>query len=73
MLDRTPLVGLLEYRKVIEPVKTKAVDLEKGIFNLINRYDFADLNRLELVCTIVEDDKILQSIRVELPSIKART
>ena len=71
--DRTPLAGLLEYRKVIELVETKAVDLEKGIFNLINRYDFADLNRLELVCTIVEDDKILQSIRVELPSIKART
>lgn len=73
MPDRAPSPGLLEYKKVIEPVETKAVDLEKGIFNLINRYDFADLNRLELVCTIVEDDKILQSIRVELPSIKART
>ena len=29
MPDRTPLPGLLEYRKVIEPVETKAVDLEK--------------------------------------------
>ncbi|MGG7079087.1 beta-galactosidase subunit alpha [Clostridium sardiniense] len=72
MPDRTPSPGLLEYKKVIEPVQTEAVDLNKRIFKLINRYDFNDLNTLDLVYTIVEDDKIIESKKVELPSIKAR-
>lgn len=72
MPDRTPSPGLLEYKKVIEPVQTEAVDLNKGIFKLINRYDFNNLNTLDLVYTIFEDDKIIESKKVELPSIEAR-
>lgn len=72
MPDRTPSPALKEYKKVIEPVKTMAVDLEKGIFKLINRFDFADLNQLNLNWTISEDDKIIESGYCEIPSIKGR-
>lgn len=72
MPDRTPSPGLIEYKKVIEPVKTIAIDLEKGVFELVNRLDFADLNQFNLNWTIVEDDKALQSGFCEIPSIKGR-
>ena len=38
--DRTPSPGLLEYKKVIEPVKVEEVDLKNGKVRIINRYDF---------------------------------
>lgn len=72
MPDRTVSPGLLEYKKVIEPVTTEAVSLEKGIFKLINRYDFKNLNTLELIYNIEEDGKVIRSGRIELPSIAGR-
>ena len=44
MPDRTPSPGLYEYKKVIEPITTTAVDIQKGIINLLSRYDFANLS-----------------------------
>lgn len=73
MPDRTPSPGLLEYKKVIEPITTTEVDLEKGIIHLLSRYDFANLNQFNLVYTILEDDIVLQSDSLPLPSIPART
>ncbi len=43
--DRTPSTGLLEYKKVIEPLKITAVDLKKGIFTFTNLYDFLNLEQ----------------------------
>ena len=72
MPNRTPSPGLLEYKKVIEPAETKAVDLEKGIFNVINRYDFKNLNTLDLIYRIEEDGKVIQSGKVSMPSMNGR-
>ena len=72
MPDRTPSPGLLEYKKVIEPAETKAIDLKKGIFNIINRYDFKNINTLDLIYRIEEDGKVIQSGKVSLPSINSR-
>lgn len=72
MPDRTPSPGLHEYKKVIEPIMTSAVDVMQGKVELLSRYDFADLNRFRLVYTIMEDDVILQSGSMDLPSIPAR-
>lgn len=72
MPDRTVSPGLLEYKKVIEPAQTDLVDIEKGKIKIINRYDFKDLNTLDLVYNIKEDDKIIQSGKVEIPSTKGR-
>ncbi|WP_346907220.1 beta-galactosidase subunit alpha [Faecalicatena orotica] len=73
MPDRTPSPGLYEYKKVVEPVTTSAVNLEQGIIHLISRYDFADLDQFRLVYSIMEDDVMIQSGSMELPSIPARS
>lgn len=72
MPDRTPSPGLYEYKKVIEPITTTAVDIQKGIINLLSRYDFANLNRFNLVYKVMEDDIILQTGFMAVPSIEAR-
>ena len=41
--DRKPHPQLAEVRKVYQPVKIEAVDLEAGKFRIINRFDFSDL------------------------------
>lgn len=72
MPDRTPSPGLYEYKKVIEPITTTAVDIQKGIINLLSRYDFANLDRFNLVYKVMEDDVILQTGFMSVPSIEAR-
>lgn len=73
MPDRTPSPALYEYKKVIEPITTTAIDLNQGIIRVLSRLDFADLNQFRLVYRIMEDDLLLQSGSLELPSIPART
>lgn len=72
MPDRTPSPGLYEYKKVIEPITTTAIDIQKGIINLLSRYDFANLDRFNLVYKVMEDDVILQTGFMAVPSIEAR-
>ena len=72
MPDRIPSPGLYEYKKVIEPITTTAVDIQKGIINLLSRYDFANLDRFNLVYKVMEDDVILQTGFMPVPSIEAR-
>lgn len=72
MPDRTPSPGLYEYKKVIEPITTTAVDIQKGIINLLSRYDFANLDRFNLGYKVMEDDVILQTGFMAVPSIEAR-
>lgn len=72
MPDRTPSPGLYEYKKVIEPITTTTVDIQKGIINLLSRYDFANLDRFNLVYKVMEDDVILQTGFMAVPSIEAR-
>jgi len=43
--DRTPHPQLYETDKVYQPAKIEAVDLEKGQFRIINRFDFTNLNQ----------------------------
>ncbi len=53
--DRTPSTGLLELKKVIEPLKITAVDIENGLFEFENRYDFIDLNGFDFTYSVVVD------------------
>jgi len=57
--DQTPSPALLEYKKVIEPVKTRAVDLKQGKIEIENTYQFIDLSDLLLDWKIVHDDQVL--------------
>ncbi len=72
MPDGTPSPALYEYKKVIEPVQTECIDMNEGLFRLINRYDFLSLDHLELTCSLYEDDTLLDSFKVELPKLAGR-
>lgn len=58
--DRTPSTGLLEYKKVIEPVKIVCTDKEKGVFEIENRYDFTDLSEFEFELKVICDREVTE-------------
>ena len=41
--DRTPHTGLVEFKNVMRPARIRAVDMEKGVFEVWNLYDFTTL------------------------------
>jgi beta-galactosidase/beta-glucuronidase len=69
--DRTPSPGLIEYKKVIEPVAVEARDLARGRFTIHNRYDFADLAHLALDWDIEAEGTMIASGRGDVPSVPA--
>ena len=69
--DRRPSPGFIEYKKVLEPVKVEAVDLEQGRLRLRNMLDFASLDHLQLTWTLMEDGKQLQAGTAPMPHVKA--
>lgn len=71
--DRRPSPGLIEYKKVIEPVKVEAVDLATGRFRVINRYDFIGLDHLRVEWR-VEDETGVEIERGEVapPTVAGR-
>ncbi|MBP9477697.1 MAG: beta-galactosidase subunit alpha [Sebaldella sp.] len=71
MPNRKPSPSLLEYKKIIEPVKTESVDLKTGILRLTSRYDFINLNSMTLFYSIVEDNTIIKSGSTDI-DVKAR-
>lgn len=72
MPDRTPSPALKEYKKIIEPVHTTAIDLEKGVIKVESTYDFITLDHLMLTYTIEKDGTPLQSGSAHMPDIPAR-
>lgn len=67
--DRVPSAGLLELKKVMEPVIIEAVDVQAGLVRLTNRYDFVHLAHLQLVWDVVADGKVVSSGKSVLPEI----
>jgi beta-galactosidase/evolved beta-galactosidase subunit alpha len=59
--DRKPSPGLLEYKKVIEPLKVEALDLAAGKFTVINRYDFLTTTHLRCVWSLSADGEVVAS------------
>lgn len=68
--DRTPSPGLLEYKKVIEPVKSYALDLANGLLEIENRYDFMDLSHLSMEWKVVYDDQVIAHGSKDLAGIQ---
>ncbi|HHY83177.1 MAG TPA: beta-galactosidase subunit alpha [Clostridiales bacterium] len=69
--DRKPSPGLIEYKKIIEPVKVEEVDLSKGRVRIINRYDFINLNHLQASWSLEADGRVLQQGILPIPDIDA--
>ncbi len=66
--DRTPSTGLLEYKKVIEPLKVSVVDIKEGRFIFTNLCDFTDLGEFDFSYKVIRDDVVTEegSFQVEL-------
>jgi beta-galactosidase len=64
--DRTPSPGLLEYKKVIEPVRISA---ENGALRIANRYDFASLAHLRFEWSLDEEGVPRAAGSLKVPAI----
>ena len=58
--DRVPHTGLLEFKKVIQPVRVAAVDLLRGVIGVRNDRDFSSLEDLEGHWSLGRDEEVLQ-------------
>ncbi|MGD0110315.1 MAG: glycoside hydrolase family 2 TIM barrel-domain containing protein [Armatimonadota bacterium] len=58
--DRAPHSGLIEYKKIIEPVHVEPIDLASGKVRVTNRYDFVSLGHLEVSWSVLRDDEVIQ-------------
>ncbi|MFN8488466.1 MAG: glycoside hydrolase family 2 TIM barrel-domain containing protein [Caldilineaceae bacterium] len=59
--DRTPHPGLLEYKKILEPVQVEVLDPAKGQVQVHNHYRFLDLSGLNVSWQLEANGKIVQS------------
>ncbi|MDR0397059.1 MAG: DUF4981 domain-containing protein [Oscillospiraceae bacterium] len=74
--DRTPHTGLLEYKKVLQPVHTRFETVAGPLSGsgdvlfvaLTNRLAFTDLNELDCVCRLRRFDRTISETKVDLPS-----
>ncbi|WP_449354253.1 glycoside hydrolase family 2 TIM barrel-domain containing protein [Virgibacillus natechei] len=71
MPDRTPSPALVEYKKVIEPVKMEVINLEDGIVRIFNQYNFCDLSHLSASWSLEADGKIIDSDSLAMLDIEA--
>lgn len=67
--DRRPSPGLIELKKVIEPVQTEVVDARQGRVRITNRYDFLGLGHLEACWSVYVDGGVTASGRMDLPEV----
>ncbi|MCX7004102.1 MAG: DUF4981 domain-containing protein [bacterium] len=70
--DRTPSPGLIEYKKVVEPVLVEPLDLARGTVRVTNRYDFSSLAHLQPVWHVSANGVVLQSGTLPPLAIAAR-
>ncbi len=59
--DRRPSTGLIEYKKVIEPLRITAVDVKEGKFVFENLYDFTNLSEFGFRYEIIKDRDVVES------------
>jgi beta-galactosidase len=66
--DRTPHPGLIEYKKVLEPVRVTPIDLTAGRFAVENRYHFSDLSHLAVTWDVEAEGLQVASGRLQVVS-----
>ena len=58
--DRTPHPAMLEYKKIVQPVAVRAVDLLQGRVEIVNKYDFSSLDGLTIDWEVAVDGEVQQ-------------
>lgn len=66
--DRTPSPGLIEFKKVIEPVRI-TVDGDAGAVRVTNRYDFRDLSHLAFDWTYEVEGEAVERGTLTVPPL----
>ncbi|MGW3494383.1 glycoside hydrolase family 2 TIM barrel-domain containing protein [Streptomyces sp. NPDC001020] len=66
--DRTPSPGLVEYKKVIEPVRIESHSSD-GAVRVRNMYDFADLSALAFEWSCQVDGETIESGPLPVPAL----
>ncbi|HBX68771.1 MAG TPA: hypothetical protein DEH25_05155, partial [Chloroflexi bacterium] len=66
--DRSPHPSLIEYKKIIQPVAVKVVDLLQGKIEIVNKHDFSTLEGLHITWEVAVDGEPVQS--GALPTLK---
>jgi beta-galactosidase len=66
--DRRPSPGLIEYKKVIEPVRIEG-DGTDGTVRVTNRYDFADLSALAFEWQYQVDGEAIEAGTLSVPNL----
>ncbi|MDD9269171.1 glycoside hydrolase family 2 TIM barrel-domain containing protein [Paenibacillus sp. GCM10023248] len=69
--DRTVKSSLIEFKKVIEPVRIKAVDLHAGTVLIENRYDFLSLDHLDFFWQLLHDGEVVEQGELPQPDVPA--
>ncbi len=67
--DRTPTPGLLEYKKIIAPVRLEEEDAASGQIRITNLFDFIGLGGFKLSYSVVGDGIVVESGVVDLPEV----
>ncbi len=70
--DRTPSPGLLEYKKVLEPIHAEIINISNGVarLRLHNRYDFLTLHHLQASWQVSEDGIGILAGVLALPEVQ---
>jgi beta-galactosidase/beta-glucuronidase len=71
--DRTPHTGLIEYKRVIQPVRVSLLEKETDTITvrIENRYGFRSLGHLNCTWKLVTDGHVVKEGSIVLPEIKA--
>ena len=59
--DLRPMPGLKEYKNILKPFSIKPVNLESGIFDITNEYDFSYMSKLEGSWELTRNGEIVAS------------
>ncbi len=70
--DRTPHPGLNEVNKVYQYVGFEAVDLNKGLVKITNKYDFTNLSEFIFEWEVVSDGKTVHSGKIPITDLKPK-
>ncbi|MEV0200743.1 glycoside hydrolase family 2 TIM barrel-domain containing protein [Nonomuraea sp. NPDC050691] len=63
--DRTPSPGLLDLKKVFEPVR---FTFDDGVVRVLNMYGFRDLSHLEFLATVEADGEPVARFTLDVPA-----
>ncbi|MBT2438628.1 DUF4981 domain-containing protein [Streptomyces sp. ISL-36] len=69
--DRTPSPGLVEYKKVIEPVRIGPVSGDGGAVRITNLHDFADLSHLSFTWSYLVEGESVAEGPLAVPALAA--